>query len=240
MNLGGTFSTLSTVFLVAASAMATLDASSSAQATGAGSGATSGVCAGVTHCRLVATTDVGGDGRADQVGWRQLSERSVQIRVYTATGRLMCKTVDVRFWWGGGAWAGAARVDGVVGSELLVGSMQGAHTPMYTMLTYRDGALAVEKSPSPLSPLWQVDAADGDYMGWWRHTLANGHVAMTQKIASRVGSGPRFRGHNVTYAWTKGSWVRTTSSAHSYATGRAASVIAGFHVTGLKAFPGVK
>lgn len=122
-------------------------------------------CAGVTRCHVVATVDVDGDARADQVGWRQLNERQVQIRVHTAAGSTLTATVGVRLWWGGGAWGGATRVDGIPGAELLIGSQQGAHTPMYTMLTYRGGHLAVEKSPSALSALWQVDAAYGDYMG---------------------------------------------------------------------------
>lgn len=197
------------------------------------------VCSGVTNCRVVAHADVDGDGHADTVGWRQVSSTSVQIRVSTAAGKLLTSTVDVKLWWGGGAWAGAAHVDGTPGTELLVGSMQGAHTPMYTMLTYRAGRLAVEKSPSPLSARWQVDAAYGDYMGWWRHTLADGQIAMTQKIAFRTAQGEQFRGHNVTYVSSGTTWVRTTSVATFYPTEKAASAIGGFHVSGLNAFPGL-
>jgi hypothetical protein len=199
------------------------------------------VCAGVPACHLVATRDVNADGTADQIGWVQLSKTSVQIRVRTAPHHVVTsKKIDVTLWWGGGAWGGATRIDGAAGAEILVGSMQGAHTPMYTMLTFRNGHLVVEKSPSPLSPLWQVDAADGDYMGWWRHVSPSGTVTMTQKIASRIGSGSRFSGHDVTYTWTKGAWKRTSSIARDYPTGKAASVIAGFHVAGLGAFPGIK
>ncbi len=164
----------------------------------------------------------------------------MQIRVRTAPHQLLTSKVDVTLWWGGGAWGGAAHVDDSSGVELLVGSMQGAHTPMYTMLTYRSGRLVVEKSPSTLSTLWQVDAADGDYMGWWRHTSPSGHVTMTQKIAVRIGDGSRFRGHDVTYTWASGAWSRTTSSSQTYASGKQAAVIAGFHVSGLAEFPGLK
>jgi hypothetical protein len=219
----------------------TTSLASTAGATGiAGDGATAAVCVGVTNCHAVDSADVDGDGRSDQVGWRQLNDSYVQIRVHTATGKLLVARVDVRLWFGGGAWAGAARVDDHAGAELLVGSMQGAHTPMYTMLTYRGGRLVDEESPSPLSPLWQIDSADGDYMGWWRHTTAGGAIAMTQKIAVRIGTGDRFRGHDVTYVWSKDAWVRTSSSRTTYATGEQASVIAGFHVPGLKAFPGIR
>ncbi len=76
-------------------------------------------------------------------------------------------------------------------------------------------------------------------MGWWRHTLADGRIAMTQKIAVRIGSGQHFRGHDVTYAWTSGRWARTSATSTSYATGQQASTISGFHVSGLEAFPGL-
>lgn len=207
--------------------------------TGGSAAAASSVCAGVSNCHVVATTDVDGDGRSDHVGWRQMSERSVQIRVRTADGRLVSTRVDVRLWWGGGAWGGATRVDHRAGSELLVGSTQGAHTPMYTMLTYRAGRLAVEKSPSPLSPLWQVDAAYGDYLGWWRHILPDGRVGVTQRIAVRRGDTARFLGRDVTYAWSANRWVRTSVTPTAYPAVRLASEIGGFQVAGLAAFPGL-
>jgi len=197
-------------------------------------------CAGVARCHVVATIDVDGDGRADQVGWHQQSREAVQIRLSTAAGKMVTATVDVRLWWRGGAWGGASRVDGRDGAELLVGSAQGAHTPMYTMLTYRADGLAVEKSPSSLSTLWQVDAAYGDYIGWWRHTLADGALAMTQKIAVRTGETARFTGHNVTYVWSANNWTQRATTPTAYSTVHAASAIGGFHVAGLKAFPGLR
>jgi hypothetical protein len=206
---------------------------------GNGHRTSSAACTRVSDCHVVAHVDVDGDGRPDQIGWRQISDRSVQIRVHTSTGKLLTARVDVRLWWGGGAWAGATRIDNRPGVELLIGSRQGAHTPMYTMLTFRNGGLAVERSPSALSALWQVDAADGDYMGWWRHALPDGQIAMTQKIAVRSGRGSQFRGHNVTYKWSGGRWHRSAADTVTYASGRAASVIAGFHVRGLKSFPGL-
>lgn len=196
-------------------------------------------CEGVTRCHVVASRDVSGDARADQIAWRQVSDQTAQIRVSTVAGTLMTANVDVSLWFGGGAFGGAARVDDHAGAEILVGSNQGAHTPMYTMLTVRAGRLVVEKSPSPLDSLWQVDAAYGDYMGWWRHVTAGGRVTMTQKIAFRTGNTTHFTGSDVTYAWSGGHWTRTTSSATTYPTQRLAAAIAGFHVAGLEAFPGI-
>jgi hypothetical protein len=201
--------------------------------------ARSSVCADVSNCRVVSSVDVDGDGRPDQVAWRQLSQDAVQIRVRTATGKLLVHRVDVHLWWGGGAWGGAARVDGPAGAELFIGSIQGAHTPMYTMLTYRAGALVVEASPGPLSQHWQIDAAWADYMGWWRHVV-NGHAAMTQRIVLRVDGGHSFAGHSVTYVWNVDHWVRTTRAPIHFPTAKAASAIGGFQVKGLDAFPGLR
>lgn len=62
---------------------------------------------------------------------------------------------------------------------------------------------------------------------------------MTQKIAVRVDGTATFKGHNVTYVWTKTHWARSAETATSYPSVRAASVIGGFHVAGLQAFPGL-
>lgn len=201
--------------------------------------APSSVCAGVSNCQLVAQADVLGDGRLDQIGWRQLSTEVAQVRVLSPSGQMLTRNVDVHFWPGGGAWGGVARVDQVAGVELLIGSEQGAHTPMYTMLTARDGALVVEHSPSPLSWRWQVDAAYGDIMGWARHTLSDGRIAMTQRIAFRSANGVTFSGHSVTYAWGSGRWSRVSRATTHYSNEGAANAAAGFHVPGLARFPGL-
>ena len=195
-------------------------------------------CAGVSPCRIVARVDVDGDHRADQVGWHQLGDSAAQIRVRTADGALLTHRVDVRLWFGGGAWGGATRIDGEAGAELLVGSNQGAHTPMYTMLTYRSGRLVTERSPAPYGALWQVDAAYGDYMGWQRQ-LRPGQVAMTQRVAVRVDGTDRFTGDDVTYVWSANRWVRSTQAPTTYASERLAARVGGFHVAGLTAFPGL-
>lgn len=237
MNMQGLRRTLSIAALVIAAALTGCGNTSAVAGRGTGPAQVS-ACAGVAACHVVASVDVDGDGRPDQVGWRQISQDLVQIRVRTATGKMLVHGVNVHLWWGGGAWGGAARIDGPAGAELLIGSMQGAHTPMYTMLTYRSGALVVEASPSPLSQRWQVDAAWGDYMGWARHIVA-GHAAMTQSIVFRAEHGQSFSGTSVRYVWSIDHWQRTTKSSISYPTVKAASAMAGFHVAGLDAFPGL-
>ncbi|MGH3097637.1 MAG: hypothetical protein ACRDMV_16760 [Streptosporangiales bacterium] len=201
------------------------------------SAATNHVCKGVAHCRVVAHRDVTGDGAADKVAWVQRSKRTVQIRVLTSHGHLMTKQVGVRWWLDKGAWGGAAHIDHHRGVELLVGSQLGAHTPFYTMLTERHGRLVVEKSPGG-AKRWYVDAAWSVYVGWWRH-VRHGHATMTKKVALRVGGGKHFRGHNTIYAWRHGHWVKKDSHTTFYKNARKASRVGGWHVHGLKRFPGL-
>lgn len=204
--------------------------------------ASNGVCAGVKSCHRVATIDVDGDRRADQVGWHQLDKFRVEIRVRTVKGRTLRHTVNVRYWWKGGEWGGAAWIDGRPGAELLVGSLMGAHTPFYTMLTFRKGHLAVEKSPAVGAygtDRWAIDSSLMAYAGWDRNVGPKGRITMTQRVASRNGDGVEFKGHDVRYAWTKGHWKQVNRKQHWYKNARKASKIGGWHVWHLERFPGL-
>lgn len=200
------------------------------------------VCAGVSHCHRVAVIDVDGDHRADRVGWRQLSKRFAQIRVYTADGERRTHRVDVRYWPGGGTWGDAAWIDGRPGAELLVGSVMGAHTPQYTMLTYRKHRLVVERSPGggATGGRWYVDSALMDYAGWHRHVGPRGRITMTGKDAWRNDDGTSFEGHDIRYAWHRGHWNRLGRTARAYRNDRQARKIGGWHVGHLQRWPGLR
>ncbi len=192
-------------------------------------------CGRIARCRQVAATDVDGDARIDRIGWVQHSKKLVAIRVTTASGATMSRRINVEHWPDGGAWAGAARVDGIKGRELLVGSSFGAHTPIYTMLTHRRGELVLTRSPRG-DNIWYVDQAFNTAFGWWRSTHG-GEVRMTEKAA--YGRSDRtFAGRNTTFAWRSGRWVKLFSTRKVYATPRQAYRIAGWHVVGLAEFPG--
>jgi hypothetical protein len=200
-----------------------------------------GVCAQVTHCRVVATRDVDGDGTPDQIGWvRHRAQKAIVVRVKTADGALLRRRLDVSLWFGVGAWGGAAPIDGRRGAEILAGTEMGAHTPLYTMLTERGGHLVVEPAPAGGETRWWVDAAYNYDFGWWRHVRKDGVVTMTQNTASRTtNTGKRFAGTNTTYAWRRGGWHRVAVAKRRYATATAAAAIAGWHVAGIGRFPGV-
>lgn len=218
------------VFGGAFSAPATAAPSTSARA---------GVCAGVKNCHRVATIDVDGDRRADRVGWRQINRNKVQIRVRTADGELLKRTVGVRKWPGGGTWGDAAWIDGHRGAELLIGTVAGAHTTHYRMLTYRNGRLVGEKSPwrSSIGGRWAVDASARFYAGWDRNVGKRGRVTMTMKSAERNRNGRGFHGFNVRYAWHNGHWKRVKRIDRTYRTQRQARKIAGWHVGHLDRWP---
>ena len=209
---------------------------------GAEEAARGGVCAGAKKCHRVAKVDVNGDRRADRVGWQQINDKRVRIRVRITGGRLITRTVNVGRWWGGGEWAGAAWIDGRRGAELLIGSSMGAHTPFYTMLTYRKGRLVMEKSPAVGaygSNLWAIDSSLRAYAGWNRHVGKHGRITMTQRIAFRNSTGKRYSGHDVRYVWRSGNWKRVKRVNRTYRNKARAARIAGWHVGHLQRFPGL-
>jgi hypothetical protein len=196
-----------------------------------------GVCAGHDRCRVVAHADVDGDRQPDAIGFQKTrGGETAVVRVITASGDRLSKTVSVRDWFGGGRFGGAAHVDGAPGAELLVGSALGAHTPFYTMLTDRDGRLVVEQSPRG-ERTWFVDAAATVYFGWWRH-VSDGRVTITSRSALRHMHGA-WSGRDVRYRWHAGRWHKVSHAQRSYAGPRAASKVYGWHVAGLAREPGL-
>ena len=196
-----------------------------------------GVCHGHDHCHVVANADVDGDGQADAIGFQRLQgHKTAVVRVLTASGDRLARRVDVREWFGGGRWGGAAHIDGQPGVELLVGSALGAHTPFYTMLTYRDGRLVVERSPRG-DRTWFVDAAATVYFGWWRQA-SGGEVTITSRSALRHVHGS-WSGSDIRYRWNGDDWQKVSRDKVHYAGPRAASKIWGWHADGLDREPGL-
>lgn len=199
--------------------------------------ATHGVCDGIDRCRVVARVDVDGDRRADRVGWVARKAKGLAvIRVLTADGERLRKRLDVSLWFDTGAWGGATRIDGRHGVELLVGTQMGAHTPLYAMLTYRRGALVVERSPAQ-GARWYVDSAWSVAVGWDRERVDD-RILMRYTYLTRSAD-DTFDGSTTTYRWGKGCWVRVVKRAKHVPSARAAESYAGWHVHNLKRFPGL-
>lgn len=192
-----------------------------------------GVCAGIRHCRVVAFKDVDGDGRRDHIGYAVPSNTRVVIRVKTARGHQLTKRLRTPDW-PGGAWLGAARIDGRRGVEPVVGTSRGAHAELFTVITYRNGELVRESVPGP-GHLWVIDAAVGSFAGVWRR-LHDGRAVVTLKSAERT-QGWTYEGENRRYVWRENAWRHRATVQTTYHGYQNASRINGWHVRGLPTWP---
>ncbi len=193
-----------------------------------------GVCDGVAKCHVVANTDVDGDGVRDQVGFVVQTKRHVVVYVKAATGQRVKRDMNV-LWFPRGEFYGAAPVDGQPGSELVVGSTMGAHTLWFTTLTMRNGRL-VRLDPPGHGKEWMIDGAFSFFAGVVR-SVENGTVVVTLRQAARNGVRPTFTGSDRTFAWNGNGWQHRSTTRTHYANDKAADVVGGWHVAGLRRFP---
>lgn len=198
--------------------------------------AATGVCSGVSYCTVVSKADVDGDGRADQVGLVQKAKNpfgdKVTIRVRTAKGRTMTSSHDA--YWYGSTWHGAAKVDGVAGHDLVVGTSVGAHLMMFRVLTVRSGKLVTLKAPGN-QYRWFVDSSYSFNEGWTR-SVSKGTVSMTYRGAVRIDNSTRHRLVTARYTWRSGAW-RLASKKTTTVSGSVAGQVGGWHVPYLRRFP---
>jgi hypothetical protein len=115
--------------------------------TAARSDAAAGVCAGVTHCHVLAPTDVDGDFKPDTVALQVPGAHHVVVRVLTHDGAFLTRRLALGHGTVAKRWGGAADLDGAFGSELVLLTELGAHNPGYTVVTFVNEHLAVERSP---------------------------------------------------------------------------------------------
>jgi len=203
-------------------------------------------CTGVrAHCRIVATTDVTGDGKKDSVGIViQKADgpfvTSYQVRVRTAQGELV-RATDKDAGWEGDIYFGAAAIDGRPGKDLVVGHVEGAHTAFYHVLAYQQGQLVLRKSPKLPAPAakdmdtygrsWVVDGAVSSFAGI-RRTVSHGQVILLENFGSRDPSAAKYAGWHVAYRWSAGHWTLASYRRQSWTDKQAASHW-GWHVRGL-------
>ncbi len=185
--------------------------------------------------RIVARVDVTGDGSADTVTYKVLAGDRVRIGVRAADGRTARHVVDTALWPGdGGAWHGAAPVDGVPGAELVIGTSMGAHTPLFTMLSWRAGDLVVQTDPLSSRWEWWVDAFAGGYAGW-RRVVRDGEIQMVNTMLFRDRQ-DGWSGERRRFRWDQG-WVPAGRRDVTVRSDRAAARVGGWHVTGLPRWP---
>lgn len=205
------------------------------------------VCTSVPGCVRVATVDVDGDGRPDEVGIvaKKLAHSgSITVRVRTASGHTLTTTGHHVFWFAK-PYVGAAALDGVKGAEIVVGDTMGANYEQFRVLTYRAGKLVTEKEPptagtkagtSAATARWGIDGSYSFNSGVFRSVSANHAVTLTLKTVERNVSGHGHSGHITSYRWSGGRWVEhSTTKVHSESD-RRAFASGGWHVRGLPRF----
>lgn len=204
------------------------------------------VCTGVAGCSRVASVDVDGDGRADQVGVASKNRQnggSITVRVRTANG-LATQTTGRHVRWFGKAYFGAAQLDGEKGAEIFVGDTMGAHYEQFRVVTFRAGKLVTLQAPPlvwskqgmrPSTSRWGVDGSWAFNTGVSRRVSAKNVVTVTMTSLERNESGRGHTGQATTYRWQHGQWVHV-SSRTLHTSNKAAYAAGGWHVRGLRHF----
>lgn len=210
--------------------------------------ATTNVCTGVPGCRRVASVDIDGDARADQVGVassKMADGGRITVRVRTASGRTMQTTGRHVRWFADDAFVAAAPLDGRAGAEIFVGHSMGAHYQQFRVVTYRAGRLVTLKAPPLLwsrdgmedaTSRWGVDGSYSFNVGVYRRVSSRGAVTLTMRSLARRDSGHGHSGHETTYRWYRGTWSKVSARRLSNLSDKAAYASGGWHVTGVPRF----
>ncbi|MBT0772202.1 hypothetical protein KIH74_24875 [Kineosporia sp. J2-2] len=201
---------------------------------------TSSVCTGVPGCDVVKRIDVDGDGNRDQIGVRQKNRHSVEFRVRTSK-RLLVKRLRVESW-DDDAYFGAARIDGVRGAEIVYANQLGADLIAFKVLTFRDGALVVQKPPTtrapgnPFAGQWVVAGSYGVFEGI-RRTVRDHRAFITLYQGNRDHFGAQsWSGRATTFVWRKkqADWRRhSVRRVTAGSDKKVRSAYYGWHVKGL-------
>jgi hypothetical protein len=181
--------------------------------------------------RVVARTDVDGDGTRDVVRYRVIGPKKVHVLVALSTGNKVARVLHTDGW-PGGQFLGAVPLDGRPGAELIVGTILGAHTPWYSVLTLRGDKLAFEHNPAASYREWVVDGYANGYVGWTR-TERHGQVHVVYRDVFRVGTSHRWRGTVRHFLWTSHGWAKAGTAKIHITGDRRASHVGGWHVAGL-------
>jgi hypothetical protein len=180
---------------------------------------------------VVARTDVDGDGARDVVRYRVIGPKKVRVLVALRSGDKVARVLHT-VGWPGGHFQGAVPLDGKPGAELVIGTILGAHTPWYTVLTFRGDRLAFEHNPAASYRQWVVDAYANGYVGWTR-AVRHGHAYVTLRAVFRTGTTHHWSGSARSFRWQGGQWVKAATHKIHITGDRRASHIGGWHVAGL-------
>lgn len=172
------------------------------------------------------SSDIDGDRSTDRVAMRRLSPRACQVRVTVGKDRASVRTL--RHDPGRPCeYHGSGQLDPVKGAEISLVTGRGAHTPWHTVLTWRQGGLAVERAPHRLR--WTIDGAAMVSEGYTRVRTPRGKVRLIHH--SFLNNGKRWSGPREVLAYRDGRWV-TLKRARVTVRPKVATQRGGWHVPG--------
>jgi hypothetical protein len=197
---------------------------------------TAGVCAGVTHCRVVAHDDVDGDFTNDTIALQRVSPTSLEVRVLTHTGTLLTHRVPLGPGRTSDRWGGSAAIDNAAGDELVVLTRAGARIRQYAVVRYHHGALHTEAAPDG-QRRWQISGTGSPLWGWTQLFTDVGAVHMIRTRAVRHADGT-YTAFRTLYGWHHGAWVLSHAGRTIREADRKVALHrAGFHISQLDQFP---
>jgi hypothetical protein len=165
------------------------------------------------------SVDVSGDGKADTVTITALGGSQYELKVVTAktTSAVIytsdADTSDSDATEAQLVWKGAATLDGVKGSELIVSTHVGGFADSFAVYTWRKGALVAETAPpTPSHTGWRLPALHNFRF----FTLHHRAYVETTKF-SGTGKATVIRSK-----WSNGKWVKQSTRHVKYAGWRAA------------------
>ena len=190
--------------------------------------AATNVCIGVSGCRVVASSDIDGDRKADQIGMVYRKGESITVRVKTARRTMQTTGQNVQWFWE--PLQGITDFDGRAGNEIVVGDVAGANTIWFRVITYRAGKLVTVPRPAGYGPTgrWAIQSSNGGQFGYKRTVTSTGGVRLVERTAERVGSGSTYAGADSTYRWSTDRWARVSRQSKRYPSYSSAAAIYGW------------
>jgi hypothetical protein len=181
--------------------------------------------------RWVHRADVDGDSNRDRLVLRPGADLRVHdgwgTGHYWVRARLDAATIVRRRMWlsyyyppGEGRWTpwfGAAQLDRRPGRELVLGRTSGAHTSVFTAVTFRNGGLHVLRAPDAWNHAgagWLVNSSYGTGMQGWQCT----DQGVRSRSAEPDGPHRTFRVVTKDFAW-HGGWQLLASHRREVPTG---------------------
>lgn len=154
--------------------------------------------------------DMDGDAKPDTFTLTKLSSKKWRAKVVTAKGKSASRTFTstiVRDWGYPSPWGRAAHLDGVAGYEVQL-LTSGGDGVFSTVLTWRSGALKVEKPPaSPWKMKGWYEGGPGGFGHGYAFFTSLGKRYVHSYGLDKTSTG-RYQGTVIRSRWLSGKWKK--------------------------------